>query len=1034
MRLTEIVMRSTIRPKTVTILRSLSILLVFMCFAANSASALDPSRPISQFAHTDWKTQNGFLNGMPTAITQTADGYLWIGTRSGLTRFDGVRFIPWSSLSGKQLPSSDIESLLGARDGSLWIGTHAGLGHWVNQDLASYPDITEPIAAIVETRDGKIWFSPLQRSEPAAGICEVADSGTHCYGKADGIPVEGGPLLEDVKGNLWAGDPTKVIRWRPGSSDTYSPKGLKSNAGSGVTAFAVTSAGSFWVGMEKAGPGLGLQQLDHGKWKPFVTSEFDSSFLVVSSLLLDRNSCLWIGTGGDGLYRICGKDVDRYRSTDGLSGDGINALFEDREGTIWVATTGGIDSFHEIRVTTFSFPKGTGSEETDAVLATRGGTVWVGRPQSLDALRDGKVVSLQTKKGLPGNQVTALLEDHAGRVWVGIDQTLSIYKNGKFVPINRSDGRPIGPVVDLAEDVQHDVWAETMGSPRILFRIRDFKVREEFSAEQIPAAHKIAADPIEGIWLGLMSGDLARFRQGRIELFSYPHGPNPIVKQLTVMPDGSVLAATTAGLIAWRNGKQQTLAIGNGLPCENIFAQIFDGQKALWLYAECGLIKITDAELQKWWERPDTRLQVEVLDLFDGARTGSAPFDAAARTPDGRLWFVNGVLLQMIDPAHTSGNAVPPPVQIEGLIADHKSYPLRGAVHLGPLAHDLEIDYTALSFVVPQKVRFRYKLEGRDAVWQEPGTRRQAFYNDLHPGNYRFRVIACNNDDVWNDTGATLDFSIAPAWYQTAWFRLVCLACVVFIAWLLHRVRVRQIATGINARFDERLAERTRIARDLHDTFVQTIQGSKLVADDALEQTGDPVRMRRAMEQLSVWLGQATQEGRAALNSLRTSTTQTNDLAAALRRVTEDGLIPKSLAVTFSVSGDVREMHPIVRDEIFRIGYEAIRNACMHSGASQMGVEIRYADDLALRVKDNGSGMDKDAADRGRDGHFGIRGMRERAERIRGKLTLISSPKSGTEVKLVVPGDIIFQPTIGAQETLLGYIKTRFRRRRRVQE
>jgi len=224
---------------------------------------------------------------------------------------------------------------------------------------------------------------------------------------------------------------------------------------------------------------------------------------------------------------------------------------------------------------------------------------------------------------------------------------------------------------------------------------------------------------------------------------------------------------------------------------------------------------------------------------------------------------------------------------------------------------------------------------------------------------------------------------------------------------------VLKISRAIGARFDERLAERTRMARDLHDTFLQTIQGSKLVADDALDPSSDPIRMRRAMEQLSLWLGTATQEGQAALHSLRTATTQTNDLAEALRRATEDGLIPSSMAVTFSVVGDAREMHPIVRDEIYRIGYEAIRNACTHSGASRLEIELRYARDLLLRVDDNGSGIDPAIADRGEDGHFGLKGMRERAARIGGKLTLGSSSSSGTEIKLVVPGRIIFRKMPG---------------------
>jgi signal transduction histidine kinase len=269
-----------------------------------------------------------------------------------------------------------------------------------------------------------------------------------------------------------------------------------------------------------------------------------------------------------------------------------------------------------------------------------------------------------------------------------------------------------------------------------------------------------------------------------------------------------------------------------------------------------------------------------------------------------------------------------------------------------------------------------------------------------------------------------LDFSVAPAWYQTNWFRILCVVSGFLIAWAIYRLRVLQISRALGARFDERLAERTRLARDLHDTFLQTIQGSKLVADDALDPATDPIRMRRAMEQLSVWLGRATQEGRAALNSLRTGTTQTNDLAEGLRRATEDGLIPSSMAVAFSVVGDAREMHPIVRDEIYRIGYEAIRNACMHSGASRLEVELRYADGLALRVSDNGVGLDPAIADRGKAGHFGLQGMRERAARIGAKFTFESSSNRGTEITLIVPGGTIFRKMMPVRRSLSKRIRT----------
>jgi len=380
----------------------------------------------------------------------------------------------------------------------------------------------------------------------------------------------------------------------------------------------------------------------------------------------------------------------------------------------------------------------------------------------------------------------------------------------------------------------------------------------------------------------------------------------------------------------------------------------------------------------------------------------------------------------MIDPNHLTRNALPPPVHVEGIIADRKNYSPGKEVRLPPLTRDLEIDYTALSFVAPQRVRFRYRLEGRDAAWEEPGTRRQAFYTDLRPGRYQFRVIACNSDGVWNEAGATLDFSVEPAWFQTNWFRLLCVIVSAIVVWVVFRLRVRQVARAISARFDERLAERTRMARDLHDTFLQTIQGSKLVADDALDSSADSTRMRQAMQQLSAWLGRATQEGRAALNSLRAATTQTNDLGAALRRVTEDGVIPGSRAVTFSVIGDAREMHPIARDEVYRIGYEAIHNACTHSGASRLEVELIYSLDLVLSVNDNGTGIDPAVVDRGKDGHFGLQGMRERAARIGGKLTLGSSSNSGTEIKLVVPGSIIFRKTVSARASLLTRITNLF--------
>jgi signal transduction histidine kinase len=447
--------------------------------------------------------------------------------------------------------------------------------------------------------------------------------------------------------------------------------------------------------------------------------------------------------------------------------------------------------------------------------------------------------------------------------------------------------------------------------------------------------------------------------------------------------------------------------VKNGLPCDQIYSLVTDHRGTLWLYTRCGIVEVSSSEFQEWWSNPNSILHVRTTNSLDGAQPGLVPFSGAALSPDGRLWFANGTGLQVLDSSRASRNLLVPPVEIQGLLAGHKAYRADKEVSLPANPRDLQIDYTALSFRNPQKVTFRYKLEGRDSVWENAGTRRQAFYTDLAPGRYRFRVIASNDDDVWNEEGATLTFRIAPAWYQTALFKAACIVFALLFVWIIHRARMQQFATTMGARFDERLAERTRIARDLHDTLLQTIQGSKLVVDDALEGPSEPARMRKALEQLSQWLQRAGQEGRAALNSLRVSATNTDDLAEAFKRALETTPF-HSLSTTVSVSGAIREIHPIVRDEVYRVGYEAMRNAYAHSGGTHLTVQLRYADDLTLQIADDGVGAEASTLSDGKEGHYGLKGMRERANRIGATLNIVSDTTRGTEVSLVVPGRIAF--------------------------
>jgi len=368
---------------------------------------------------------------------------------------------------------------------------------------------------------------------------------------------------------------------------------------------------------------------------------------------------------------------------------------------------------------------------------------------------------------------------------------------------------------------------------------------------------------------------------------------------------------------------------------------------------------------------------------------------------------VAGDGVSVIDPRHLAFNKLPPPVHIEQITADRKTYEASSNLRLPPLVRDLEIDYAALSLVAPEKNRFRVKLEGHDRDWLDAGTRRQAFYNDLPPRNYRFRVMASNNSGVWNEAGAAFDFSIAPAYYQTAWFQALCVAAFLALLWGLYRYRLHQIAREFNVRLEERVGERTRIARDLHDTLLQSFQGLMLrlqVVDDLLPHGKAKDELEKTLDRAD----QAIAEGRTAVYDLRSSATTTNDLAHAVTEVGNELAVPGAATFRLMVEGPARDLHPIIRDEVYRIARESLRNAFSHAQAHHIEAELIYADRFRLRIRDDGHGIAPEILEEGRPGHYGLPGMRERAKQIGAKLTIWSGGGSGTEIELNIEGPIAY--------------------------
>lgn len=773
------------------------------------------------------------------SIAQTADGFLWfLSSRGEIYRFDGVEFRAWRKPADVE-SIGRIRNLIGDRTGGLWALGARGIAHLkddvVTRQIALDGLMPNPQNVSIDA-DGSIWVVRGANgiSEP---LCHLTELTVQCFGKADGIPITPlDALLADGNGGFWLGGQTALVHWHPGVSETYPLQGVVANGAPGILSLARGLDGSIWVGVFSDGAGHGLARLEEGAVRSFVTPTFDGSRLHVFALRFDRDGNLWVGTDSNGVLRVRGNGADRYARTEGLSGSYVRAFLEDRDGSVWAATNNGIDTFHDPRIISFTAAEGLNSDSAVGLLAGRDGTIWVANSDSLDHIVGGSVTSIRW----PGQQVSSLLEDRRGNLWVGANDGLYLFKDGRFRRLPDPNGQPVGLIFGLIEDTDGNVWANCFcGGTGKLLRIRDFRVQEEFSRSQVPGG-PMAPDPQEGVWIGSRTGDLVLFRGGVLK--PHPTGAhgNPSPNQIVAQADGSVLAAFDDGLVGLRQGTAQRMTTKNGLPCEGILSFVQTGDKRWWLNTFCGVVEFPDSELQRWWADPEAVIRTRVYDVLDGARPSARPpFNSAASSPDGRVWFVNSGVVQMLDPARLSRPSLPVQTYIESIVVDRKEFPATHDLELSPHPRDLEIAYTSPSFLIPQKVRFRYRLDPVDRDWHDAGTRRQAFYTDLPPGTYSFRVIACNRDGVWDESGDTLRFTIAPAYYQTHWFRGLCVLALAALLWGLYRLRVGQLEAQ-EKKFREALETMPALA------FVSRADGYRLFVNHGwLEYTG--LKAKQAM-------------------------------------------------------------------------------------------------------------------------------------------------------------------------------------------
>lgn len=980
---------------------------VALLLFANAAVSLDPGTALTQYGHTAWHVRDGYFAGPPSSITQTRDGFLWIGTAAGLIRFDGVRFVRWEPPAGMQLPADGIINLLGASDGSLWIGTAQGLARWHDGNLTVHARAGR-FGALLEDRQGTIWAGHTRIAPGVPPLCRFQRGEFRCFELQDETRhLTVGALHEDRRGNIWFGGAYGICRWRPGRPECYK---IGPDQLAAVSAFADAPDGTLWA----VTYALGIWRFVAGRWTRHPS--LPDPELEVGAIFSDRGSGFWLGTNEHGLLRWAQGRTERFTRADGLSGDSVSKIFEDREGSLWVATTAGLDRFRDVKVATLTAQEGLREGNVGAVVASRDGSLWIAESSVLIHRETTGLSFYEASEGLPGHGPTSLFEDSRGRLWVGVDNGLAWRDRGRFFSFRMPDGGAIGIVRAMAEDRDGDLWVLTTASDRPLLRIRGEQIAEALPVERLGGSlvRAIAADPEGGLWLGLEGAEVKRYRNGKLEAHGSVGDPS---RQLiyNLLPDVRGLwVVMHRGLGLLRHGKLSTLDTRNGFPCDSLEDAIWGGDGSLWLKTVCGLVRIPAGELDAWTRQPDRRVQFRVLDAFDGAQAGLSPFTPrSARSLDGRLWFaIEEAGLQVVDPGKIAGNRLPPPVQILRVVADRKGHEPEPGLRLPPLTRDLEIDYTALSFVIPEKVRFRYRLEGEGSGWHDAGTRREAYFNNLKPGNYRFNVVACNNDGLWNETGAILEFTLLPAFYQTGWFLLLCAVATGCLVWAGYQRHLRQVTTRLDLQFQERLAERTRIAQDLHDTLLQGFLSASmqlhLVADDLPADSAAKPRLSRVLQ----LMGQVIGEGRSAVRGLRASASQEpgpDDLEQALSRVPQELGLTEAPGFRVLVEGRPRPLHPVIRDEVYRIGREALANAFRHSGAAAIEVEIEYAARaLRLLVRDDGRGIDPQVLEAGREGHWGLSGMRERAESMGARLKVWSRAGAGTEVELSVPNEIAF--------------------------
>jgi signal transduction histidine kinase/ligand-binding sensor domain-containing protein len=946
-------------------------------------------------------------------MAQGPDGFLWLATGEGLFRFDGVRFERIEAEGGGR--KGDLPgALLVTKSGDVWTSLEPSHRFAVYRRgalrILDAPPAPSRIVEMAEGADGAIWALTANFN---AEVLRFRDGHWKTFDAADGLPRgSSSNMLVAADGAVWIACSGAVARLAPGAGrfEVYreAPFGMLSQDPQGGI-WLSESHGSYPI------TGPGGRDTPASLRTPYRTG----SALGPGAPLFDREGNLWIGTRYDGVRRLAapaatlgsgsGGASESFTSRDGLSSDVTNQLLEDREGNIWVGTERGLDKFRP--ATLIAEPElETPAIFGDKLLDASDGSVYIGEAHTIFRVRPGGTPEPILRNA---SEPQSLCEAPDGAIWIGFATRVVVWARGGIRrTIERPDrGASHNVIYDCAFDAAGGFWISAAGGG--LRRYSDGRWETMLAAGdrsdfypttmiRAPSGGVVVQTGDELVWIdgsGRRSSTHLDFGGGE-------------PKVLTLYADGGdVYAAGAFGLSRIRGPHVETIRADPVSPASRINGMLRTPEGDTWLAYPRSLVRFRPRELERAFR--GGAFPVPTLSLGFGDGLGSRPHSHSQRSMvrggDGRLWVATETGTLWMDPARIVRNTLPPGIAIRSVTADGRAYRDPATLQLAADTANIEIDFSVLSFADPTRVRARYMLEGFDRDWADPGARRQAFYTNLPPGKYRFRVTGANNDGVWNRAGATLDFTIPPTFFQSAWFPLLCAALVLVSFWAVYRLRVTQIARRIRGRLDERAKERERIARELHDTLLQGVQGLMLrfqAVADRMTHDG------KAHEQFEAALAAADEvviDARNRVRDLR-GAAGTNDLCAIVEHLVAGAPFDPPIPVRIVVEGRPRLLHPAVAEEIKRIVREALFNIACHARASSAEVAIGFESrHLAIRMRDDGVGIPGDVLAHGhKDGHFGMIGMRERAEKIGGSLMISSSPGTGSEITLTLPAKLAF--------------------------